>query len=50
MEELGAELKLPLKEISVLEWNWHKQWPDNEKRKGRYMKFREKKYIFYWRS
>ena len=47
MEELGAELKSPLKEISVLEWDWHKQWPDNDKRKGRYMKFRGERVHFF---
>ena len=47
MEELGAVLKKPLKKISVLEWDWNKQWADNDKRKKRYMKFRGERVHFF---
>ena len=48
MEELGAVLKGKLQQISILKWDWHPGWANNDKRKKRYMKFRgEKVYSFF---
>jgi 8-oxo-dGTP pyrophosphatase MutT (NUDIX family) len=40
VEEIGAQLKGKLEVVSVLEWDWGPNWPDNDKRKKRYMQYR----------
>ena len=40
MEEVGAKIRKPLKEIIKVDWDWHPAWANNPKRKKRYKQFR----------
>jgi len=46
-EELGAIIDGSLMPISVCHWDWRPSWADNDKRKGRYMKFRGEENHFF---
>ena len=46
MEEVGAKIKGPLKDITSVDWTWFPAWANNPKRKKRYKQFRGERVYF----
>lgn len=48
VEETGAVLKKKLKYLGYIEWTWHPEWANNEKRKKRYEQFQGERSHFFF--